>query len=524
MTRIEDAFFVRTPIFSLISTRRFGCCYCPALPYTLDVDVIDQYWHYSLYPLLDLPEFSFLPLEKFLFIIVIIMEVREPIYTFEIARRSVGRAALHLGIDSMSEGAMDVLADILLNYLNRVGRTLSHLVESSGRTSAHVNILDALQACELVASPAVERLHIRDSSSDDDLLFGTAAGGAGGAASMARAHLSSDWQGLAAFLFGPKWLQETEDEDEASSLSLTARGQQGNNNNMNGGGGGAAGGKVGPSATGEDTAKTKKKVGWDAPYLDEVLPFPQASEKCANPHPLPPYVGLSLHRADQDEEHYKADEVDSDEEESLDHIPDKVFTGSWGSISKRKADSLDEINSSTEDVTMTDADDNTASKPPPKKKVKISTSDSAAVAAATAAAVEEDAAQKTEDDKREEMKSKLHVPSFYPAPPIMKVATAKKGRTIVDTPTVPRVLEREEQEGSRSVRSSLVQLGSYWGSGWDDPSNSKLSDKASLAVPLGRSDVGEQAPSSALVVPLGRASGSRVSRILEGSMDAAAMQ
>lgn len=419
-------------------------------------------------------------------ILAIIMEVREPIYTFEIARRSVGRAALHLGIDSMSEGALDVMADILLNYLNRVGRTLSHLVESSGRTSAHVNILDALQACELVASPAVERLHIRDTSSEEDLFPG--------GATTARAHLSSDWQGLAAFLFGPKWLQEKEEDDESPS---TVRQQ------------GSGGGKVGPSAT-EDAPKAKT-LGWDAPYLDEVAPFPQASEKCANPHPLPPYVGLSLHRADEDEEHQN-EETDSDEEE-LDHIPDKVFTGSWGSISKRKADSLDENQS--EDVTMTDADD--AAKPPPKKKVKIA--DGKAVSASNA----EDQTPKTEDDKREDAKAKIQIPSFYPAPPVMKTAPSKKGRTIVDIPTVPRV-EREEKEGSRSVRSSLVQLGNYWGSGWDDPSASKASTDASLAVPLGRSDGGEQAPTSSLVVPLGRASGSRVSRILEGSMDAAAMQ
>jgi hypothetical protein len=433
------------------------------------------------------------------------MEVREPIYTFEIARRSVGRAALHLGIDSMSEGALDVMADILLNYLNRVGRTLSHLVESSGRTSAHVNILDALQACELGgASPAVERLHIRDTSSDDDLFAG---GTTTTTTAAARAHLSSDWQGLAAFLFGPKWLHEKEKDDESPSITDDARRQQA---------GSAGGGKVGPSATGEDhDAKTEKTVGWDAPYLDEVLPFPQASEKCANPHPLPPYVGLSLHRAEEDEEHQN-DEVDSDEEGQFDHVPDKVFTGSWGSILKRKADSL-EGGGQSEDVTMADADADAAAAavPPPKKKVKIA--DSKGINTG------EEETKTAEDEKREEAKEKLHVPSFYPAPPIMKVATSKKGRTIVDTPTLPRV-EREEQ-GSRSVRSSLVQLGSYWGSGWDDPTNRNGATDKSLAVPLGRSDAGEQAPTtSALVVPLGRASGSRVSRILEGSMDAAAMQ
>ena len=427
------------------------------------------------------------------------MEVREPIYTFEIARRSVGRAALHLGIDSMSEGALDVMADILLNYLNRVGRTLSHLVESSGRTSAHVNILDALQACELVASPAVERLHIRDTSTEEDLLFGGQTTTNNNNHTTNRAQLSSDWQGLAVFLFGPKWLQEKEEDDS----SPEGERRQGN---------GVGGGKVGPSVNfGEEADAKTKTMGWDAPYLDEVLPFPQASEKCANPHPLPPYVGLSLHRANEDEEHHRGEEADSDEEE-LDHYPDKIFTGSWGNFLKRKADSLEE--NQAEDVTMTDADD-VATKQPPNKMVKIAEH-------GTGKTAEEDTL-KSEYDKREEAKARLHVPPFYPDPPAMKVAQSKKGRTVVDAPPLQRV-EREQQEGSRSVRSSLVQLGSYWGTGWDDPNNSKVTPDKSLAVPLGRSDAAEQTPTSALVVPLGRASGSRVSRILEGSMDAAAVQ
>ena len=413
------------------------------------------------------------------------MEVREPIYSFEIARRSVGRAAFHLGIDSMSEGALDVLADILLNYLNRIGRTLSHLVEASGRTSAHANILDALQACELVASPAVERLHLRD----DDDLFATAA------ASTTKTSLSSDWQGLAAFLFGPKWLEEKEEDDEAP----TSERRQEN----------GAGGKVGPSATDDPSQSKTKKAGWDAPYLDEVLPFPEASEKCANPHPLPPYVGLSLHRAvDQDDD---KDEVDADDEQ-LDQIPDKAFASSWGSILKRKADSVaDNESSSTEDVTMADADGATDAQP--KKKVKIDDS--------KATTAQDEGDQRAEDDKRAEAKTQLYVPPFYPPPPVIKTAASQEGRRVVDIPPAPRI-EREEA-GSRTVRSSLVQLGSYWGSGWDDPSNNNKTDK-NLAVPLGRSDPSEQQGTTSLVVPVRSASGSRVSRILEGSLDASAMQ
>ena len=81
---------------------------------------------------------------------------------------------------------------------------------------------------------------------------------------------------------------------------------------------------------------------------------------------------------------------------------------------------------------------------------------------------------------------------------------------------------------SQGVRSSLARTNQnyYWGSGWDQASK--------LAVPMGRrtnangsgnTNVSGGATSTAEVpiIPVNRASGSRVSRILEGSMDAAAM-
>lgn len=408
------------------------------------------------------------------------MEAKETIYAFEIARRSVGRAAFHLGIDGMSEGALDVLADVLLNYLSRVGRNLSHLVECSGRTSAHVNILDALQACELVASPAVERLHIRDKSDEAEGLFGAAA------SSTVRANLSSNWQGLAGFLFGPKSLTSSDDDNEEKSSTQQSEAR-------------SAGGKVGPSAT---ETKKKNAVGWDAPYLDQVPPFPLASEKCANPHPLPPYVGLSLHRSIEDE---TAKQEAETVEAELDEVPDKVCTGSWGGILKRKAASLEDV-ARGEDITMMDIDSASAA-PPPRKKVKI--------AEGVSKNVDDTEDAENIDEEATQGKAKLQIPSFYPPLPVLKSAETDQGRTVVETLPVPRV--EQDIDSSKSVRSSLVQLGNYWGSGWDSVDADK-----SLAVPLGRN--ANEVASSNLVIPLGRASGSRVSRILEGSMDASAMQ
>jgi hypothetical protein len=76
------------------------------------------------------------------------------------------------------------------------------------------------------------------------------------------------------------------------------------------------------------------------------------------------------------------------------------------------------------------------------------------------------------------------------------------------------------------VRSSLVHMGmqqqqqGYWGSYHTDDAQ-QAAILANVRVPQGRLTEDNQGNPSAVVVPLGRASGSRVSRILEGSMDAA---
>lgn len=416
------------------------------------------------------------------------MEVRDPIYCFEIARRSVGRAALHLGIEGMTEEALDVMADVLLEYLGKLGHTLSHLVEASGRTSAHVNLLDAFQACQVVASSAVQRLHLVAPGSED--LFGKTTA----QAMSSTIDQPTSWKGLASFCFGPKWQQE----EKQPAMDQPA------------------GGKRGPSYS--STATTSQtEGGWEAPYLDEVPPFPQAGDTCANPHPMSPHVGLSLHNnVDSDDD---VQTILDEEEQQNKTIPDAAFTNSWGSLKllkgKRKSDGMD-----IDEEKMSDA----ATSEPPSKKVKLE-----------ADKKEQDDDDKEEEGKKEEEEAVVEpstiVPSFYPPAPTTKLTVAVQGRTVVDGVTgaatsnpaaaaIPPAVDSKtlhSSEIAHGVRSSLVQLGQYWGSGWDADSKDKTSK---LSVPLGRTE-GENLTA---VVPVGRASGSRVSRILEGSMDAAAMQ
>ena len=558
--------------------------------------------------------------------------VKDEIYSFEIARRVVGRAALHLGIDSMTEQALDVMADVLLQYLTRTGQALSHLVESSRRTSAHVNVLDTFQACQLVTSPAVGRLHLQEPEEEEEEILSptnnnnnnsTSADGtslststnngnsntANGNTSSSSANPSNGssmkssqksssysvtgWQGLAEFVFGPKWLEEKDEEDLIAPLIMSATNidENGEGRPLSSGG---AGGKALPSAledVREDTdgigvggdnlnqygrKRNRQRGGWDAPYPDGVPTFPRASATCANPHALPAKVtgGIDTTSGGESTAYRKVD-IDAEEAAEEEHeamnelegMSDDVFApspttpmattvgSSWGSINGNNKRTLDRHDTANDDE---DNDDDM----PPTKKVKLEDGKAASNKKGdndTNSAKKKEAATKTTsgDDEKETYVEDdaisdkfLYVPSFYPRPPSTKVVVDER-RTVVDDQQ-QRLLQQQRQQqqqqqeqqvstnnndpptsiadidSSLGVRSSLVRMGqnSYWGSGWEQAST--------MAVPMGRrtndgsgnTNVpgGATAIAEVPIIPMNRASGSRVSRILEGSMDAAAMQ
>jgi len=156
-------------------------------------------------------------------------------YCAEIARRSAARAALHLGMEGMDGEALDVLGSVLLGYMDTVGETVSSNVEASGRSSAHSNAYDALNAIADCTAPAATQLGRNPSSSvpssemqmqigqqrqqpnDDD---NTNDGGKMGTSQ------ERGWEGLASFLFGQDWfsiqLRGDDDEDENAALAATS--------------------------------------------------------------------------------------------------------------------------------------------------------------------------------------------------------------------------------------------------------------------------------------------------------------
>jgi len=228
------------------------------------------------------------------------MASRDHVYCLELAKRSVARAALHLGVPTMTRDVLDVMGDVLCQYLERLSAVLAQGVESSGRSTQHVNALDVLQAVELCTSPAVSCVHFTGSGrqKEDGTTTTTTTTGTGtldtttmnplatsstDTADMDRTtngddersnadnkkkqwqsqHPPGSWQSLAAFCFGPSW-QEEPSSKELQVAQLKATG---------------AGGKVGPSATTNQQEESAKDVqeGWRAPFPDEVLPFPLTS-------------------------------------------------------------------------------------------------------------------------------------------------------------------------------------------------------------------------------------------------------
>ncbi len=507
--------------------------------------------------------------------------IRDPMYSFEIARRAVGRAALHLGIDSMTEQALDVMADVLLQYLARTGRALSHLAESSRRTSAHVNVLDAFQACQLVSSPAVGCLHLQGEENGEETMVATegnvesaSANGSNGTSSAPPSNgakakptsvSSTSWKGLASFVFGPNWLHEKDNQEYL--MDLAAKNGENESSDREPA---AGGGKVFPASlengdgpeggVGEPSRRTKK--GWDAPFPDEIPAFPRASVTCANPHALPAKVtgGLTTSPSVYRKVDVDADEAEEDEQEALNELEalsDKVFLPETAAESGLVAadgsgwGSIDGTNKRSRDGSqVVDKDEDGDVEMQPAKKIKFQEGTKAGDASLAKEA------GKASSEAEEVF---LYVPTFYPRPPSTK-AVVDDRRTVVDGMDdreqrllqQQRTQEQQEQQvfasneslesvstplrdaSSRGIQSSLIRLGTngYWGSGWDKASSSSSSSAKALAVPMGRKVVassasggpgGRAAPDDP-IIPMSRASGSRVSRVLEGSMDAAAMQ
>ena len=489
----------------------------------------------------------------------------DTIYCHGTARRAVARAALHLGIECMTSESIDVLSACLLDYLERIGAMMANNAEAAGRSSAHCNIYDAINAIELCSSAAASTTtssNTMNGANNVDAADVADFGQSSRMDSFSKINLSNgtSWKDLASFCFGPNW-----NTNPTSTIgALHPYNQQ-----VNGGISNATGGKAGPSAlllmngstpslsgglatnqaiTGQPTVDT----GWNAPYPDEIEHFPVVLKRgqVANPHPFPE---PKLHRRDMNVLDSSsnvmqfADDNEADKtNEDLNNIPDSAFqnqTG-WGEIVKSN-----QSNANPGDKRSLEPMQDDESKPPPTKKVKL-------MEGAT-----------TIHEQNHPLFEALLLPNFYPPiptpqsddnrivvtdgadlkKPLPSKTTATRVAPVAGEPTAnewdhnnpTRLLVRSALVGRNLGISSNRNLSSasssFWGSSWSTAANRSID----LVVPAGRpptmtgdgtstidgSSTGVTSAATATtltapsIVPISRASGSRVSRILEGSMD-----
>ena len=168
-------------------------------------------------------------------------------YTQKLAQRSVARAALHLGMESMTQDTLDVLADALLCYMEKVGSFMSHVVEKDGcvgdgdddddaaaqinqsnkkrggstsssslsvaklvggnRWSGHVNVLDVLHAIECCTSHTVNQVDFSEDHQKSLLSHQQGMRSIITTPHEQQNHhiMNNNFEGLAEFLFGKDW-------------------------------------------------------------------------------------------------------------------------------------------------------------------------------------------------------------------------------------------------------------------------------------------------------------------------------
>ena len=173
-------------------------------------------------------------------------------YTQKLAQRCTARAALHLGIETITNDVLYALSDALLFYMEQVASYISHFVERDGyginnvnvkssrnhltggdndheagrgnnvgkRWSGHVNVFDLLHAIECCTSQALDQVDITDDTTMNGIpnigggiLNHAVGGGAGGSGNNFMTNsqqkdgnsVYNHWEGLAEFLFGKDW-------------------------------------------------------------------------------------------------------------------------------------------------------------------------------------------------------------------------------------------------------------------------------------------------------------------------------
>ena len=372
-------------------------------------------------------------------------EEKDKRYSLEIAKRSVARAALHLGITSMSSEALDVMGDALLTFLERLGGYISESAEVSGRSSSHVNILDALQGIECISGDILSKEAALESTLEiqSEGVSNTVNG------------VNGVLEALATFGYGPNW-------------------------------------------------RMREENGWNAPYLDMIPSYPllrQRQDKGHKATQYTQYTQCTQYKALEDEACVSVSvnkTSKNNAQERLDQALTSIPDAFWGDQPCQGANEEDR-------------QEEEAFIPPTMTTM-------------------------TTKRRKVSHDHETYVPSFLPPfPPFYTyqqfassgVLTLTQQRCVTDTNIM---------DSSVNVRRSLVQLHhtSYQDNtdinndddinndgdiNNDDDINNDVTEDNQIVVPLGVVNGDASSKDKHSVTALSKASGSRIPRILEGSMD-----
>jgi Bromodomain associated len=419
-------------------------------------------------------------------IIIISMPRRtdDAAYCEWVARRAVARAALHLGIEDMTEEALHVLASCLLDYLGRIGSLTAAHAEASGRSTSHCNVLDAIRAVELCTSPSAinagtSSMESGEEQQDSSMIqedngtgdFTTATGdvmnGENGTNHARSKYPVNSWKSLAQFCFGVDW-------DQHAKVGAAS-------------GGTAAGRGMGSKgAVVEDTVVStiRKKGGWSAPFPEEIPMFPTRSIRLEETLPM--------------------------------HIssPATALPAS-GTVSDRSPDLDDD---GDQNMATVGTPENSADQEMKLWGILLGASSATTPATATAKDTSKGTGDSSKQKKRQhhQVTADPFLPQFYP--PIPSSSTKKiakvKAHHYVDAASAAASTrkkwapENDDDDDDDDDDDAAVSA--------DQNAQVLLSVRAALVVPPGRP---AKAPEPKAVVPLALASSAPVSRILEGSMD-----
>jgi len=458
-------------------------------------------------------------------------------YSHEIAKRSAARAALHLGITSMSSDALDVMGESLINFLGRLGDCVASTAECSLRTSSHCNVLDAIQGVETASNiksnnALLEMMTpiIMDSSNN------SSSSSSNGVARSNRRTNSSSWSSLAEFGYGESW--------------NIARGTVSHRNNT-----------VPTKNNGKDVPISLKRHqvilsgvdtdasngrGWNAPYLDliPIYPIRRLSNLKSKSFTLEEEASLHITKSTIDGETSSSNGTttaphcaEKKEDSILSNIPDNAYFQYWGSTNSNydqkqttEEQNKNESTSKRSASTQNEAGDNNTtthslSEQQQQKKVKFSTDENTVHHFnPISTALQEDRNNRPN-----------YIPNFLPyfppsytyqQPPSI-TSSSKVSPSFISSNTAIATISKQNKNNNNILRKSLIQLHDVSPSATN--SENEQSDILPLTVPSGvLSSSSEQKQSSSsqnqqnhgnAIISLTKASGSRIPRILEGSMD-----